>query len=176
MSFFTGRRQSDADVDNTPASSSAIGFDTVLSASTVLEGTLKSEGNIRLDGHFTGKLDIIGNVLVGETAEINANIEARNISIAGIVRGDVTGNKIQLLKTGRIWGNIYSNSLTTEDGAFIDGKIAMNADLLNKKSDVKETKIESDIMEDETIVSIEDDLSATNPHIPDEVDESDILD
>lgn len=179
MSFFTGRRQNDTDPEIDLKQSSAIGFDTVLSASTILDGTLKSEGNIRLDGHFTGKLNITGNVLVGETAEINADIDARNISIAGIVRGNVTGNKVQLLKTGRIWGNIHSNSLTTEDGAFIDGKIIMNADLLDKKTEESEDELPSDvdIMDDETVISIDDkDLSATSPHIPDEIDETDTLD
>lgn len=124
MSFFTGRRQNETeeDADNT---ASHIGFDTVLSASTILDGTLKSEGNIRLDGHFTGKLDITGNVLIGESAEINADIEARNISVAGIVRGNIIGNKVQLLRTGRVWGDIKSSSLTTEDGAFIEGNVTM---------------------------------------------------
>ncbi|MGJ3241095.1 MAG: bactofilin family protein [Anaerolineae bacterium] len=128
MSFFTGRKQNETD-DNPQdtQTTSKVGFDTVLSASTVLEGSLKSEGNIRLDGQFSGKLDITGNILVGETAEIHADIEARNISIAGTVRGNVTGNKVQLLKTGRIWGDIQSNSLTTEEGAFIEGKITMHS-------------------------------------------------
>lgn len=129
MSFFTNRRQSDneqAQKDTDDASKAAhIGFDTVLSATTVLDGTLQSEGNIRLDGKFTGKLDITGNVLVGETAIINADIEARNISIAGQVNGNVSGNKVQLLRTGSIHGDIQANSLTTEEGAFIEGNIAM---------------------------------------------------
>lgn len=102
-----------------------IGFETVLGASTVIEGKLVSKGNVRLDGEFTGTLDITGNVLVGETAKINADLDARNISIAGAVRGNITGNKVQLLRTGRIWGDISANALTTEEGAFIDGKITM---------------------------------------------------
>lgn len=126
MSFFTSRRQNEVDGETqNQEKSTHIGFDTVLGATTDLEGTLKSEGNIRLDGAFSGKLDITGNVLVGETAQISADIEARNISIAGTVRGNVTGNKVQILRTGRIWGDIQAQSLTTEEGAFIEGNIAM---------------------------------------------------
>ncbi|MEO1162666.1 MAG: polymer-forming cytoskeletal protein [Chloroflexota bacterium] len=128
MSFFTNRRQQDTDTAQLPPDggrSSHIGFDTVLSETTILDGTLKSEGNIRLDGKFTGKLDITGNVLVGETAVIDADIEARNISIAGKVNGNVSGNKVQILQTGSIHGDIQANSLTTEEGAFIEGNIAM---------------------------------------------------
>ncbi|MCA9894401.1 MAG: polymer-forming cytoskeletal protein [Anaerolineae bacterium] len=131
MSFFSGRRQSD-DIEHNektdaprPYAQQPIGFESVLGASADLEGRLSSKGNLRLDGTFTGTLEIEGNVLVGETAIINADIEARNISIAGAVRGNVTGNKVQLLRTGRIWGDIRATALTTEEGAFIDGRITM---------------------------------------------------
>lgn len=132
MTFFSNRRQADDDLpDDVPVSADMdvpqqpIGFETVLGASTVIEGNLISKGNVRLDGEFTGTLDITGNVLVGETAKIHADLDARNISIAGAVRGNITGNKVQLLRTGRIWGDIRANALTTEEGAFIDGKITM---------------------------------------------------
>lgn len=136
MSFFGNRRQVDQPV--TPVTqpqptpqpvsqplSQPVGFETVLGASAVLEGTFSSAGNVRLDGAFTGTLEIGGNVLVGETAKINADINARNISIAGAVRGNVKGKKVQLLRTGRVWGDINAQALTTEEGAFIDGKITM---------------------------------------------------
>lgn len=133
MTFFSNRRQHDGDLpdDNLPppqhhtAPQQPIGFETVLGAGTIMEGRLVSRGNVRLDGEFSGTLDITGNVLVGETAKIHADLDARNISIAGAVRGNITGNKVQLLRTGRIWGDISANALTTEEGAFIDGKITM---------------------------------------------------
>ena len=102
-----------------------MGFETVLGANCALEGLLRSEANVRLDGTFEGKLEIDGNVLVGETARINADISSRNISIAGAVRGNVSGRKVQLLRSGRVWGDIRATALSTEEGAFIDGKITM---------------------------------------------------
>ncbi len=131
MTFFTGRRQTEENSVLEPASprpnvpAQPIGFETVLGGNCVIEGKLSSSGNVRIDGTFTGTLDIKGNVLVGETARINADVDARNISIAGAVRGNVTGNKVQLLRTGRIWGDINASALTMEEGAFIDGKITM---------------------------------------------------
>ena len=108
-----------------PGAQQPIGFETVVGPGCILEGTLRSDGNLRLDGTFTGTLEITGNILVGETARIEADINARNISIAGMVRGNVTGNKVQLLRTARVWGDIIATALTTEEGAFIEGKIAM---------------------------------------------------
>jgi cytoskeletal protein CcmA (bactofilin family) len=135
MSFFGNRRQQ-PETDPPPAPESPtqprpalttqpVGFETVVGANCTIEGTLRSNSNVRLDGIFTGTLEITGNVLVGETAKITADINAKNVSIAGAVRGNVSGKKVQLLRTGRIWGDITAAALTTEEGAFIDGKITM---------------------------------------------------
>ena len=135
MSFFGNRRQ--VETNPPPAVESvqitkpslpqpaAVGFDTVLGSNSVLEGTFQSNANVRLDGTFSGALEINGNVLIGETAKIKADINARNISVAGAVRGNITGKKVQVLRTGRVWGDIRATALTTEEGAFIDGKITM---------------------------------------------------
>lgn len=140
MSFFSSRRQPEQPApspteENTPAPRplpqpqtpppQPVGFDTVLGANCTVEGVLRSNANVRLDGTFSGTLEIDGNVLVGETAKITADINAKNVSIAGAVRGNVSGKKVQLLRTGRIWGDIHALALTTEEGAFIDGKITM---------------------------------------------------
>lgn len=139
MSIFGGRRQQSDSSPVSPHSSIAsvgvtpppqaprqpVGFETVLGANSTLKGDLRSQANVRLDGTFEGKLEIEGNVLVGETGKINANINARNVVIAGAVRGNVSGNKVQLLRTSRVWGDIHAAAITTEEGAFIDGKITM---------------------------------------------------
>ena len=130
MSAFFANRRSQSDPE-APESVSVlpagrpVGFDTVIGSNTHIEGAFASSGNVRMDGHFSGALEISGNILVGESADIRADINARNVSIAGTVRGNVTGNKVQLLRTGRIWGDISASALTTEEGAFIDGKITM---------------------------------------------------
>jgi cytoskeletal protein CcmA (bactofilin family) len=102
-----------------------IGHETILGPNSSLKGDLKSKANVRIDGTFEGNIDIEGNIMVGETAKIIADIRARNMRIAGAVRGNITGHKIELLRTGRVWGDISANAITTEDGAFIDGKITM---------------------------------------------------
>ncbi len=64
-------------------------------------------------------------MLVGDTARVTADVHGKNVTIAGAVRGNVSGTKVQLLRTGRVWGDISATSFTSEDGAFIDGKITM---------------------------------------------------
>jgi|SRR5450432_1025294 cytoskeletal protein CcmA (bactofilin family) len=102
-----------------------VGFETVLGAHSFLTGDFKAQANVRLDGTFEGTLDIEGNVLVGETARITADVHGKNVTVAGAIRGNVSGTKVQLMRTGRIWGDISATAFTSEDGAFIDGKITM---------------------------------------------------
>lgn len=132
MSFFGGKRQPKpvtSSPDPTPAPPppprQPVGFETFLGPNSTLLGDLRSQANVRLDGTFEGTLEIEGNVLVGETAKINADIHAKNVSVAGAVRGNISGNKVQLLRTARVWGNISAAAITTEEGAFIDGKLTM---------------------------------------------------
>lgn len=135
MSFFGGRKEARpvmSEPEN-PAPPNKppvvprqpVGFETVLGANSTLLGELRSQANVRLDGTFEGTLEIEGNILVGETAKINADIHAKNVSVAGAVRGNISGNKVQLLRTARVWGNISASAITTEEGAFIDGKLTM---------------------------------------------------
>lgn len=132
MSFLAGRKQPpDSSGDQMPVnptnvpSRSVAGFETILGETATLKGELRSQGNTRLDGTFEGTLEIDGNVLVGETGKITADINAKNIAIAGAVRGNVSGKKVQLLRTARVWGDISAAAISTEEGAFIDGKITM---------------------------------------------------
>jgi cytoskeletal protein CcmA (bactofilin family) len=126
--FGARKTQSSTPVQSTPSAAGQqpqlprqpVGFETVLGANSTLKGEFSSQANVRIDGTFEGTLSIEGNILIGETARIIADI-----SIAGAVRGNVSGNKIQLLRTGRVWGDISAAAITTEEGAFIDGKITM---------------------------------------------------
>ena len=136
MTAFFANRRGQSETEPQPAAilpaSPPVGFDTVIGSNSQTEGTFTSSGNVRMDGKFTGSLEIAGNILVGESADIRADIHARSISIAGTIRGNVTGSKVQLLRTGRIWGDIQAASLTTEEGAFIDGKITMAGHAANR--------------------------------------------
>lgn len=133
MTFFSGRRSQPRPETETLESKPApaplprqpVGFETVIGPNCVFSGELRSQANVRLDGTFEGVLEIDGNILVGETAKINADIHAKNISVAGAVRGNISGSKVQLLRTARVWGNISASAITTEEGAFIDGKLTM---------------------------------------------------
>jgi cytoskeletal protein CcmA (bactofilin family) len=109
----------------TPTHRTPVGFETVIGAHTSLKGEIQSQANVRIDGMFDGAIDVQGNMMIGETARINADIHTNNITISGAIHGNVFGNKVQLTRTARVWGDINAASITTEEGAYIDGKITM---------------------------------------------------
>ena len=89
------------------------------------EGTLTTEGDLRLDGIFTGDISARGEVTIGETGDLKGDLIGGVVRVAGLVRGDVVARKVAILKTGRVHGNLVVESLVTEEGGFIQGQIRM---------------------------------------------------
>ncbi len=100
--------------------------DTVVSAGMRIEGELKSNGSIKIDGIVTGKIHTSQNLEVGPNAQIDADLIAANAIIAGIIRGNVTvKNSLRILSTGKILGNVSCTSIAIEDGAYFNGACRM---------------------------------------------------
>jgi len=94
-----------------------------------MQGTIQSDGGIRIDGVFQGDLETTGNLIIGESAKVVAEIEAHNVSVAGAVKGNISGNKVEILETGRVWGDLTVNSLLLNEGAYLRGQTMMHADI-----------------------------------------------
>ncbi len=114
-------------VGTAPLTNSKI--DTVIGAGCHMNGILQSEGGVRIDGVFDGTVQIQGNLVVGEMATIVADIQAYNITVSGTVKGNITANKIEIMETGKVWGDLNVNSLLLNEGAFLRGNTNMNGDM-----------------------------------------------
>ena len=57
-------------------------------------------------------------------ARVDANITARVIVIAGVVRGNLSADtRVEILPTGALTGTVKSGSFTAADGARVKGEI-----------------------------------------------------
>lgn len=100
--------------------------ETIVSASMRIEGELKSNGNIRVDGIITGKIHTSADLIVGASAQIDADLIAENAVIGGVVKGNVTVKQaLLILETGKILGNISCSSLGIREGAYFSGNCRM---------------------------------------------------
>jgi cytoskeletal protein CcmA (bactofilin family) len=95
---------------------------TIINQGTTIEGEVEVEESIRVDGRLNGKLVVEGDILVGKTGKLKADVEGENIEIAGEVEGDVRANgKLRLLKDGKLTGDICYSNLVINDGALFKG-------------------------------------------------------
>lgn len=89
-------------------------------------GTIKSDGNLRIDGRVDGEIEVAGAIVVGKTGVINASIHARHVFVAGEVRGDVEAPAgLEITGTGKVYGNITVGSLQIERGGVFRGQSFM---------------------------------------------------
>ncbi|MGD1995806.1 MAG: polymer-forming cytoskeletal protein [Anaerolineae bacterium] len=123
-----GRGKEKEPQPSTPAVPSAR-IETVIGPNAHFHGEIVSEGGVRIDGIFEGSVETTGNLVIGESAKIIAEIKAKNISISGAVKGDIYGNRVEILETGRVWGNLTINSLLLNEGAYLRGETTMHADI-----------------------------------------------
>lgn len=98
----------------------------VLGENTSWLGRLDGRGGVRIEGAFEGEIDLKGMLVIGETGRVTCeHIKANYVIVAGAVKGNITAEKIEIRSTGRIWGNVITAALSTEEGAFLRGQITM---------------------------------------------------
>ena len=98
-----------------------------LSAGTVIQGKLSFDTPVRIDGKLSGEIHSSKTLIIGETAQINAQIEASELIIYGKVHGEVNvSEKVQICSGAVLEGSINSPSLVIESGAFFNGSCLMN--------------------------------------------------
>ena len=77
----------------------------------------------RIDGRVSGTVLASGLVWFGETARVQARIEAEEVVVAGEVEGPVAARKrVDLLATARMHGDLHTPRLTVADGSFLEGR------------------------------------------------------
>jgi cytoskeletal protein CcmA (bactofilin family) len=112
-----------ADVLDSPASDR---IENVIGPTATFVGELKCDGGVRVDGVFQGSLETMGNVIVGETAKVVADIVGGNISISGAVKGNITAaGRLEILSTGLVWGDIQVASFLIDEGGVFSGRSKM---------------------------------------------------
>ena len=100
--------------------------ETLIGQSTSVKGSLTSNGALRIDGQFEGDITTTADIIVGESGRITATIGARNAVVAGSVNGNMDiGDKLELLPTAKVVGDLKVGSLIIGEGAVFKGNCEM---------------------------------------------------
>lgn len=101
-------------------------IETIIGANVVFEGRLSTEGSVRIEGQLQGELSAKGDVVIGETGRIKANVQARHILLGGEITGNVrTGGRLEIGSSGRLIGDVEVASLIIEEGGLLQGNCKM---------------------------------------------------
>ncbi|MDQ7794612.1 MAG: polymer-forming cytoskeletal protein [bacterium] len=101
--------------------------ETIIGRGAHLNGSLTGTGTLRIDGRVEGQVVHRGDVVVGETGLVEASIQARNVTVAGEVRGSVEAEgKLELISTAKLTGDVKAAALVVNDGAYFQGSSAMS--------------------------------------------------
>ncbi len=114
--------------------------------SAQMQGTLsfKEPVNLKINGHFSGTLEVRGTLTIGNEAVVEAHITGDNIIIGGKVKGDIIAKKmLVLMPTGTLTGNISTPKLNIVEGAIFRGQCQMVDDLLTAEEVARYLELET---------------------------------
>jgi cytoskeletal protein CcmA (bactofilin family) len=103
-------------------------IDTLLAKGAKLNGTLKAENGIKIEGEVEGVIETNGTLVIGKEGLIKAEIKARDCIIGGKVIGNITAaNKIELEKGASLTGDVKCRGIIIDNDVFFEGHSKMAA-------------------------------------------------
>jgi len=105
---------------------------------TSIEGEIRCESNIRIDGSFVGNLITKGRLVIGPAGRIEGTVTCQNAEIEGLVKGKLFVQQMLSLKgTAKVEGDIFTDKLAVEPGSSFTGACNMGAKVKEMKKEVQ---------------------------------------
>ena len=104
----------------------ATGSTSMLSKEVKLEGEIQGSENLQVEGRFKGTIKLAGDLYIGPTGVVNADIEADNVVVHGQINGNVLARKqLQIQSSGKLVGDCTAQSIDIKEGALFEGRSKM---------------------------------------------------
>ncbi len=98
----------------------------IIGNGTDINGNIKSNGDLRIDGFIKGNIQATGKVVVGSTGRVEGEIICQNADISGDVKAHIKVSELLSLKANAVVsGDILTNKLAIEPGAVFTGACKM---------------------------------------------------
>jgi cytoskeletal protein CcmA (bactofilin family) len=99
---------------------------TTLGKETSFNGVLRFKESLKIDGAFEGEIESPGFLYIENGATVKANIKVGSVVVGGVVRGNIEASeRLEMLTTGKVFGNIRTAKLNIADGVVFEGKCEM---------------------------------------------------
>jgi len=125
----TDNNLSDISLNNEQSSAA-----TCLGADALWKGELIFKGTLCIDGKFEGQIKTGDMLIVSETGDIKADIEAGIVVCKGRVKGNILASqKVEMYPKSIVTGDVKTPALNIEIGAVLDGKCDMSSKEIGDK-------------------------------------------
>ncbi len=87
---------------------------------------MRFQDSLKIDGTFSGEIVSSGFLYIEQGASITANIRVGSVVVGGTVHGNIEATeKLEMLSSGKVYGNIRTAKLKIADGVVFEGKCEM---------------------------------------------------
>ncbi|MCL2802236.1 MAG: polymer-forming cytoskeletal protein [Treponema sp.] len=101
-------------------------INTIIGPNTSFTGDIETGGFTRVDGSIRGDVRAKGRVVIGERARMKGNISGTNVTVGGVVYGNIIADgHLIILSTAIVIGDIITRRIQADDGCFVNGKIVV---------------------------------------------------
>jgi cytoskeletal protein CcmA (bactofilin family) len=107
-----------------------------ISSGLSIIGTIVGQGRLAIFGHVEGEVQA-STVEIGDSAQVEGNIIAEELTIGGLVKGTIHANRVKLNSTAVVEGDIYHRSLAIEENAQFEGMSRRQDDVIDTPSLVR---------------------------------------
>lgn len=98
----------------------------LVSKNVRIEGEIEGPENLHVEGFLKGAVALSGDIFVGNTGIVEADLEAKNIVIQGEVTGNVTAHQqLEIHPSGKLIGDCTATSIDIKEGAVFEGRSMM---------------------------------------------------
>jgi len=98
---------------------------TLISEGCIFDGNIKAPAYARIDGQITGDVLVEEGLILGEKGSIHGNIISKEIVVYGVIVGNIQANSLEIKATGKVSGEIRTQTLIVENGAVYNGSLSM---------------------------------------------------
>lgn len=97
----------------------------VIGKSVVIKGQIYSREDLVIDGEVEGSVEAHENkIVVGPNGKVSAGVKAREVVVHGAIKGNVeAGEKIDIRREAKLVGDIKTQRIVIEDGAYFKGSV-----------------------------------------------------
>ena len=98
---------------------------TLISEGCILDGNIKAPDFARIDGQITGDVMVDEGLILGEKGSILGNVVTKELVVYGVITGNLQVTSLEIRATGKVTGEIRTQTLQVENGAVYNGSLSM---------------------------------------------------